>query len=496
MANELIATMEAEDSAITQYDGGLSSWSPNELRAMVSQEIELRSIVVEYYRSQMKASKHFYTLQSGQKPALSKEGALNLCSLFKVRISADDPNETYHDDGHYTVRYRIHLISMRSGEAVADGDGSCSTRESKYAYRWVKESDIPGALDKTTLSKRSNQWGAQYRIPNQDLADHYNTVLKMAYKRSIVAASLCLPLVSELFTQDLEEDHLASAAFHDQKSTTKSSNLSPPSDRQKAFLRNLLEEQGNSEADVSRIISETTSREAASELINNLKARGKPENRRQGLVAAWNADKQEMDVYQPVGPPFENSHGETLEDQQDDDIPDPNDWNAPGNLADQADPMTKNQRMKLLGMFKQLGVRDGDKRELLDALHLDKQGASALIDKIVTDGADKFPWQVLSVYIGMLRDRVSSTNEDIAEWCSSAWNERHPASLDQQGRTALFEWLSSTPEGIATEEEPIDDMDEWIAECNVTSEMLSKMTSDEIANAFSAWKKRTEGVSV
>jgi hypothetical protein len=30
-------------------------------------------------------------------------------------------------------------------------------------------------------------------------------MIKMAYKRAIVAAALCLPLVSELFTQDLEE---------------------------------------------------------------------------------------------------------------------------------------------------------------------------------------------------------------------------------------------------------------------------------------------------
>lgn len=42
-------------------------------------------------------------------------------------------------------------------------------------------------------------------MPNEDAADQYNTVLKMAEKRSLVDAGLKLPLVSELFTQDLEE---------------------------------------------------------------------------------------------------------------------------------------------------------------------------------------------------------------------------------------------------------------------------------------------------
>ena len=55
-----------------------AGWSPEELRAMVSQEIELRTIIVDYYRSQMREKKHYYTLQTGQKPALSR-----LCWLMR-----------------------------------------------------------------------------------------------------------------------------------------------------------------------------------------------------------------------------------------------------------------------------------------------------------------------------------------------------------------------------------------------------------------------------
>ena len=209
-------------------------WSPDDLRAMVAQEQELRSIILEYYRSQMISGKHYYTLQEGQKPALSKEGALNLCSLFKVRVAADDPREQHHDDGHYSVRYRVFLINPRTDNRVADGDGYCSTRESKYAYRWVKPADLPDSVDQTTLFKRSTKYGKQVRIPTVDLADYYNTVLKMSYKRAIVAAALCLPLVSELFTQDIEEQTIprqrtqSSSAAGSQRQQPSASESAPP----------------------------------------------------------------------------------------------------------------------------------------------------------------------------------------------------------------------------------------------------------------------------
>jgi len=45
----------------------------------------------------------------------------------------------------------------------------------------------------------------KYCVPNEELPDVFNTVLKMSAKRALVDATLKLPLVSELFTQDLEE---------------------------------------------------------------------------------------------------------------------------------------------------------------------------------------------------------------------------------------------------------------------------------------------------
>ena len=189
-------------------------WTPETLRANIQRESQLRDVVLEYFRSAMKQGHHYYTIGDGKdgkdgKPALSKEGSLNICSLFKVTPSVDVPDETYHADGHYTVRVRCHILD-RSGQIVATGDGMCSTRESKYAYRWLFDNEVPEEIDVSTLKKRTGEskygkkW-TRYQCPNQDLADSYNTVLKMADKRAMVAAALKLPLVSELFTQDLED---------------------------------------------------------------------------------------------------------------------------------------------------------------------------------------------------------------------------------------------------------------------------------------------------
>lgn len=124
-----------EGVGIEVYQG----WTPVALRAQIEREKELRTIIVEYFQSCMVEGHHYYRLDDDdkKKPALSKEGALNLCNLFRVRADPDPPNERWSTDGHYTVRYRTRLVSLETGDLMAIGDGLCSTRESKYAYRYA-----------------------------------------------------------------------------------------------------------------------------------------------------------------------------------------------------------------------------------------------------------------------------------------------------------------------------------------------------------------------
>jgi hypothetical protein len=68
---------------------------------------------------------------------------------------------------------------------VGSGVGSCSTLESKYRY------------------KKDYQTKAKYENP--DIADVYNTCLKMAKKRALVDATLTATGASDFFTQDVED---------------------------------------------------------------------------------------------------------------------------------------------------------------------------------------------------------------------------------------------------------------------------------------------------
>lgn len=125
---------------------------------------------------------HFGRIPNTPKPTLFKAGAEKLCLLFRL-----DPQyqstETFEGD-HLSVKSVCTLWHIPSGQRFGSGEGSCSTRESKYAYR-----------------RRGNE-----RVANPDLPDQYNTVLKMANKRALVAAVLNCTAASDVFTQDLEED--------------------------------------------------------------------------------------------------------------------------------------------------------------------------------------------------------------------------------------------------------------------------------------------------
>ena len=107
--------------------------------------------------------------------------------------------------------------------------GSCSTREAKYAYRKAArkcpqcqaEAIIKGKEEfggGWVCFKKKGGCGAKFpdddvaitgqsegRMPNDDVADQYNTVLKMANKRSLVAAVLNATAASDIFTQDIED---------------------------------------------------------------------------------------------------------------------------------------------------------------------------------------------------------------------------------------------------------------------------------------------------
>lgn len=162
------------------------------------------------------------------KPTLLKAGAEKLCLVFRLapRFTV---RETWNGD-HLTVESTCTLYHIPTGQQRGEGMGSCSTRESKYAFR--KASRVCPECAAEAIIKGKPEYGGGWvcfqkkggcgakfniddpaiteqeegaRAANPDLADVYNTVLKMANKRSLVAATLITTGASDIFTQDLED---------------------------------------------------------------------------------------------------------------------------------------------------------------------------------------------------------------------------------------------------------------------------------------------------
>src|SRR5437660_2987342 len=123
-------------------------------------------ILSELYKSVMRQGTDYGKVPGTQKPSLWKAGAeiltrsLNLSPQNSIidKIEQTDPERPYFD---YTVECRLY---GRNG-FVGDGIGSCNTRETRYAFRWVYENQVPASLDKSKLATRSGFGKTQYRIP-------------------------------------------------------------------------------------------------------------------------------------------------------------------------------------------------------------------------------------------------------------------------------------------------------------------------------------------
>ncbi|WP_152559380.1 hypothetical protein [Tumebacillus flagellatus] len=154
----------------------------------------------------------FGTIEGVNKPTLLKSGAEKLCDVYG--LAAGEPRIDYVRDDSKSPTYisytiTLPLVSRADGRVIMHGVGSCNSHEKKYKWRWVFENELPPNLNPQLLKTRSrngrNGSYLQYQIPNDEVDDLDNTLLKMAKKRALVDAVLSATRSSALFTQDVED---------------------------------------------------------------------------------------------------------------------------------------------------------------------------------------------------------------------------------------------------------------------------------------------------
>ena len=185
------------------------------------------NLIQDVMKTVMIADTHYGVIPGTEKPTLLKPGAEKLCLTFRLDPQYESSEHFLGD--HLFVRSKCTLYHQTTGRRMGSGEGSCSTKETKYAYRQGsrkcpncgKEAIIKGKKEYGggwLCFKKKDGCGAKWpegaveiesqsieRIANEDVADQYNTVLKMANKRSLIAAVLNVTAASDIFTQDVED---------------------------------------------------------------------------------------------------------------------------------------------------------------------------------------------------------------------------------------------------------------------------------------------------
>jgi hypothetical protein len=138
------------------------------------------NLVHQVLEKVLKNGTHYGTVPGcGNKKVLLKPGADVLAMTFRlVPQFKIERNEL--ENGHREFDITCSMFSA-DGTLIGQGVGSASTMEKKYRYRN----------------------GGQ---ENADIADVYNTVLKIAKKRAHIDATLTCTGAADLFTQDLIDD--------------------------------------------------------------------------------------------------------------------------------------------------------------------------------------------------------------------------------------------------------------------------------------------------
>ena len=181
-------------------------------------------------------------IPGSSKPTLLKAGAEKATSFFGLSPRFTDAGcvEDWTGEAHGGepfFYYRRTCNLYRGNQLVASVDGSCNSWEKKYRYRSSER--ICPQCGKPTIIKGKQEYGGGFicfakkggcgakfsdnapeiinqevgQVKNPDVADVVNTILKMADKRALVAATLIATGLSEYFTQDIE-DYVTGEVLH------------------------------------------------------------------------------------------------------------------------------------------------------------------------------------------------------------------------------------------------------------------------------------------
>lgn len=199
--------------------------------------VEQVNAIQKLMKTLMKENEHYGVIPGTKKPTLLKPGAELLSVMFQLRPEYEIKKEQL-ENGHINYEITCNLFNKITSQPFGSGVGSCSTMESKFRYR-NEGADCPNC-GKTAIIRGKKEYGGGWlcwakkggcgtkfddshnfeskKVDNPDIADLWNTVLKIAKKRSHVDAMLTATSASDIFTQDMEDVKENTEASYKKKS--------------------------------------------------------------------------------------------------------------------------------------------------------------------------------------------------------------------------------------------------------------------------------------
>jgi predicted RNA-binding Zn-ribbon protein involved in translation (DUF1610 family) len=243
MENEMTDIQDAEFTESTAIAvpqrAEVATWTPS-FAVTVNNAIAMKEEKNRFFKSVMVADMHYGVIPgTGTKPTLYKPGAEMLLANMGLQAECSNELEPVLDytgaiHGEPMIKYnRSCTIYRQTGPTqnerivIAKASGSCSSWEPKYRYRNAAL-ECP-SCGKETIIRGKKEYGGgflcfakkggcgakfgddafanavQGKVANPDVAELDNTILKMADKRALVAATLIATGCSDIFTQDIED---------------------------------------------------------------------------------------------------------------------------------------------------------------------------------------------------------------------------------------------------------------------------------------------------
>lgn len=200
-------------------------------------------ISIEEAKQKLKALQEFVqsylipNIDYGKQPGTEKEvlflpGAQKLMEIYGFNadpIISQQVEDWDREPPLFDYTIKTLLTRKSDGLVVGHGMGSCNSYEAKY--KWRQAERVCPDCGKAAIIKGRVEYGGGWlcfakkggcgtkyddddtdimdqplgKVPNENIADQKNTVLKMAKKRSLVDAVIAATRSSGLFTQDMDD---------------------------------------------------------------------------------------------------------------------------------------------------------------------------------------------------------------------------------------------------------------------------------------------------